>query len=288
MTVNACARADHFSGCAASHRSRLCLWNFSASVRKFFFSIPPCKNHANAGKPVRHPWHGLCKGTDYSVIPVNGSQVAGIVKGQSELIGAERHFPIVIVVQCLDLVVDLRFLGTADRLVPFTLGKGAAVLTVTSRTHTRRGAPARVFVRCESASGVHGLILSRLIGSCQSEISGLVAGPDQVRQRAIVFVVFLIVPDLESVGVKVGIVIRSTVIIGEPRHAVIGTEKREVDRVVHEMICSRLISHCQPLHCDHCELYHRSKIHANGRKPVRAGWHGFCTVPANRGRMIAK
>jgi hypothetical protein len=54
------------------------------------------------------------------------------------------------------------------------------------------------------------------------------------------------------------------------------------------MICSRLISRCQPLHCDHCDLYHRSKKHASGHKPVRTGWHASCTVHANRGRMIAE
>ena len=78
-----------------------------------------------------------------------------------------------------------------------------------------------------------GLILIRVIGSCQSIIGGLVGFPDQVLQRRIVFVVLLLIPDLESIGVKERIVICDTFVIGENTGTVIGTEKREGDRVVH-------------------------------------------------------
>jgi len=44
-----------------------------------------------------------------------------------------------------------------------------------------------------------------------------------------------LLPSSERVIVKVFLTIRATVIVAEPRHAVIGTEKREGDCVVHAM-----------------------------------------------------
>ncbi|NDF13398.1 MAG: hypothetical protein EB060_11380, partial [Proteobacteria bacterium] len=60
----------------------------------------------------------------------------------------------------------------------------------------------------------------------------LVAFPDQVLQRAIVFVVFLIVPDLERISVKVFFVIAGRFVIGEYRKVKVGNVHPSSNSVV--------------------------------------------------------
>lgn len=55
------------------------------------------------------------------------------------------------------------------------------------------------------------------------------------RLLAILFVVLFVVPHLKRISVKVFLAIRATVIVAKPRHAIIGREKREGDRVVHAL-----------------------------------------------------
>jgi len=146
---------------------------------------------------------------------------------------------------------------------------------------------------------------------CQSVIGGVVGFPDQVLQRAIVFVVFLLIPDLERIGIKE----RSTVVdrfviveksfnvraVADQTIVIVATDKEVsgrkdgtgLGRVVHAInvaapvhtvkrcSCVVVIAVTSAAHISRsvlgCQSFFLScRNRAKGPKPVRQAWHVYC------------